>query len=250
MNSAPAAVILDCDGVIFDSNLAKVEAFRQVARDAGVGPQAVQKFSEWQSGNFGLSRYRVFEALLEGRFGAVPDDASLDGLLESFAEECREIYLRAAETRGLRTFLDAASGVPLYVASGSDEAELRVALAARGLATRFVAILGSPRPKSELLADIVARVGSPSNVVMVGDAHADLEAARSTGIDFVFVSGYSTVRASMTELAKRDGFPRYDDLGQLALDLFPAPAPSRPPRRSGLRFWTDMKRSTHARDAR
>lgn len=217
-----AAVIFDCDGVIFDSNGAKSAAFGRVATSAGYPPAVVDAFVDWQSQNFGLSRYRAFGELMDGRFG--DPDASppeIADLLDRFGAEVEGIYKKAPFTEGFPDLLQRLESHPLYVASGSKQDELRVALGHRGIASAFTGIFGSPTPKSEIVRRIVDDVrgaDSESRIVLIGDAHADADAAQSNGIDFVFLSGYSTVVDSMTARAETEGFPRIATLNSLFSD--------------------------------
>jgi phosphoglycolate phosphatase-like HAD superfamily hydrolase len=109
----------------------------------------------------------------------------------------------------------------LYVASGSDEAELRSVFQRRDLAGFFNGIFGSPPTKIESIHRVKAAFTSFAGaaefrMLFVGDAVADLEAAQTTGCDFVFMAPYSTVSAAMFEHAAHDGFPVIENVGQLA----------------------------------
>ena len=209
------AVIFDCDGVLLDSNRLKVDAFQEVALASGFDETTVREFSTWQSKNFGTSRYRAFERLLSGDFGHVPASATLDGLLSAFGDRVSGGYLYVAEASGLRDLLQMLEGLPLYVASGSDEQELRAVLRARGLASYFCEVYGSPTPKSRIVNQIL-ECSTSTRAIFVGDAHADADAAQGNSIDFVFVNALSTVGASMSVRAKAEGFAEFEGLDDLA----------------------------------
>jgi phosphoglycolate phosphatase-like HAD superfamily hydrolase len=215
---AYAALILDCDGVILDSNDAKIAAFRTVAENAGFAPDEVAAFSAWQSSHFGLSRFRVLEALAGGTFGPNRQGVDASDMVARFAENARRALLAAPTTNGLTEFLAATEGVPRYVASGSAEAELREVFAERGLSRHFVSIHGSPTPKVDNVTAIVAETGG-SAALFIGDAHADADAAAAAGIDFVWLRRYSTVVDSMQVRAGTEGFPVAADLAELTSQL-------------------------------
>ena len=215
-------VVFDCDGVLIDSNSAKTKAFEEVAIEFGFGHQNAETFSSWQSRNFGISRYRVLEELLSGRFGPSqlgPSLLNLPDLTRAFAERVERIYETAPETLGARALLARLSDQRLYVASGSDQTELREALARRRLSKYFVDVYGSPTPKGQLVADIVARererLQETPRCVMIGDADSDADAAAKSGIDFIFISAYSSVRQSMLERCQSECLPNVETLADL-----------------------------------
>ena len=148
-------IAFDCDGVLLDSNGMKSAAFRATLASAGVAADTAEAFCEHQVRHFGTSRHRLFTDLLAGRFGACPDGLTLEALLQAFGQASRDGYRRVTPTRGAEALLQALSGRMLYVASGSDERELRQEFDARGWSPHFRAVLGSPRPKVDLLGEVV-----------------------------------------------------------------------------------------------
>ncbi len=214
-------VVFDCDGVLLDSNGLKIDAFRQTLELNSFAPELVAAGSIWQSKSFGTSRYRLFAEMLGGRFGE-PPEVSLEKLLDDFGRLCAAGYLAVPETPKLRSALSVLSRhSKLYVASGSDEAELRSVFQRRSLAAFFDEIYGSPPSKIDSIHRVksafMSAGGNPdARMLFVGDALADLEAAQATGCDFVFMAPYSTVRSVMLERATRDGFPVIENIGQLA----------------------------------
>ena len=77
----------------------------------------------------------------------------------------------------------------LFVASGSDQNELREVMRVRDLDNYFVDIFGSPKKKSDIVAGITFDY---PKTIMIGDAMSDLQAAQSSGIEFIFMAQYST----------------------------------------------------------
>jgi phosphoglycolate phosphatase-like HAD superfamily hydrolase len=221
-------VVFDCDGVLLDSNTLKIDAFRQVLVELGFDAGTTSAFSQFQATHFGTSRHRLFDMLLEGRFGPVPAVAKQQ-LLDGYGGKVSQGYLTVPEAADLRVFLGALRGhVPLYIVSGSDEAELREVCDKRGIAGNFAAIYGSPSNKVENLRrtrdHIAAAGGRPERLIFFGDADADADAAKSDGADFVFVSRFSTVREAMTMRAEREGFATVE-----TLDIFMLPVRSTQP---------------------
>jgi len=215
--SGVRALVLDCDGVILDTNHAKVEAFRETAREFRVPEDTVTHFIEWQSANFGTSRFAAFEKLSQGDFGPAPK-TEVELLAQSFAEKVDAIYDRAIETEGLRHFLLGAADTPKFVASGSEQLQLRRAFRTRGLEGLFNGIFGSPTKKANILANIVESLPFRAvETLMIGDAHADADAAQNAGARFIFMNQYSLVQDTMLERAKAEPFPVIRNLAELTL---------------------------------
>ncbi|MBP0491186.1 HAD family hydrolase [Pararoseomonas indoligenes] len=213
-----AAVVFDCDGVLLVSNTLKAAVFREALAEHGFHPGDIARFSRYQVANFGTSRYRLFENFLGWEDLKVrPASADRDALVGSYARLLRGRYARCASTPGMRGVLDglAARGIPLFVVSGSDGAELREVFAERGLAGLFRSIHGSPASKTEnlhLVAKEMGRGPPLDDVWFIGDAEADLKAADSVGARFVYADHFSTAKPRMRALAAERGFPVIRDL--------------------------------------
>lgn len=210
----------DCDGVLFDTNLPKLEAFRRVARDYGVGSATVNALVAWQRANFGTPRSAVFQRLCGGYFGVVPASLDADTLARAYGEHVSEIYTADRLVPGVPELLArAAAECDLFVASGGDQVELRAAFRSVDLARYFSAIWGSPGTKSEAIArakaGAIARGGSGSKLLFIGDARADMLAAEGSGCDFVFFRPYSFVADSLSDEALSRGHIVLDDLSSL-----------------------------------
>ena len=81
---------------------------------------------------------------------------------------------------------DYSKRLKLYVASGTPHEELLALVATKGLQPYFSGVYGSPATKPQILADILVTEGVPCfEVVYVGDARTDYEAAKAVGVRFV-----------------------------------------------------------------
>ncbi len=219
------AVIFDCDGVLLDSNSLKIDLFRETVIDHGFAPADVERFSAFQAANFGTSRYRLFEILLEWKL-AVRPAVDRETLVAHFAALLQGRYAAAPDTPGMREVVaELATRLPVFIASGSDEAELRNVFVERGDADAFDLILGSPTGKADNVATILKRLAARTppiaagDVVFVGDAEADWQAASRNGTRFVYMDGFSTAQERMRKLATEQGFPVINDLRELPLLL-------------------------------
>jgi phosphoglycolate phosphatase-like HAD superfamily hydrolase len=179
------AVVFDCDGVILESADIKSEAFRRLG--GLFGPEIQNRFYEHHLRHAGVSRYEKFAWLYRAEFGREITAEESRRLGELFSGHCLEAVLAAPFVPGFEEALAwfKSRAVPLFVASGTPQAELETVLTAKGLAKSFQAVLGTPPAKSRLLGRIVTEGGfDPGRVLMVGDGETDLQAARENGTLF------------------------------------------------------------------
>ncbi len=211
--------IFDCDGVLLDSNGMKTAAFADIVSDY---PAACSEpFLAFQRTAFGMSRFRTLDTFFSNYLGRQPEVGEKDAMLERFGQYCRQNYPRQPVTDGTTALLKwlKAREVPAYVASGSEQEELRSALTGIGLAPYFRDILGSPGKKHDLVTDILKREPSAraKDTLFLGDAKADFEAADGNGITFIQVERYAADPEGMALLRSQKNFPCVATLADIPL---------------------------------
>jgi HAD superfamily hydrolase (TIGR01549 family) len=183
-------VILDCDGVILDSNNFKVAAMRQSLRlyDALI----VNGFIDYFKSNFGKSRQKHVEHFFSAHLQRPPTPGEEDKILAEYAKNCVLQYNSCSMCSGAYQFISRKNNFRLWVASGSDEKELNSVFKQRKIDVFFERILGSPKRKTDNVAEIIRSSNlDKSDFCLIGDSLADYEAAYENGIDFIFCSKYS-----------------------------------------------------------
>ncbi|EPR31581.1 Haloacid dehalogenase domain-containing protein hydrolase [Alkalidesulfovibrio alkalitolerans DSM 16529] len=177
-------VVLDCDGVILETVELKTEAFAKSARH--LGPEAVRTLIDFHRAHGGVSRYEKYRHLWREVFGREISDAEMADMVDRFIAAAADALVECPLVPGVLDFLNEWSArLPLYVASGAPDEELKYILKVKNLSSHFKGIHGSPTPKAELLAAIVACEGvAPERTLMVGDSGTDLDAARRVGTLF------------------------------------------------------------------
>lgn len=178
------SVILDCDGVLFDSSAANIAFFNAVLRTAGLPPLS----AEWEHHATVLAASQLLDTLL----AADP--------------EARARCHAVARALDYGPFYDLMRPVPgLYAVLARLRRTYRLAMAsnrgrtAREVVHRFglapylacvVSALDVPRPKPapDMLLACAGRLGSsPAASLYVGDAETDRAAAAAAGMPFVAV---------------------------------------------------------------
>ena len=133
----------------------------------------------------------------------------LHRLGELYAAKVFEKVAAADFVPGALDFLTKNQGkYKFYVSSGTPQEELRRITARREMDRFFEAVYGSPALKTEHIRSVLAANNyAPEEVVFVGDAPTDRDAARETGLYFVarkepaglldrepgFASGYARI---------------------------------------------------------
>lgn len=207
--------IFDCDGVILDSNELKIEAMKSVLEIHFSTKHLIDKCIEYFRHNFGKSRFHHVAYFLDSILLIKEEKKTeLEQLiLADFSKKCLSLYLKAKLTPSFMIFLKQCKG-KRYVASGSEQNELRKVFVQRGLDEHFDDVFGSPTAKEELVRRIIEQ-GKNKKTVMFGDAMSDMLAAQKNGIDFVFYTPYSNVKEKMIEKCQLYQYLVIDDFSSV-----------------------------------
>lgn len=195
--------IFDCDGVILDSNKLKIDAMQNALASIINDSEKVNACVNYFRNNFGRSRFHHVDVFVE-QFLLLDDTSKnkvKDDILHAYSSQCKSLYLKAKLTPGFIEFISHLNGKK-YIASGSEQQELREVFKARNLNNYFDGIYGSPTKKSDLVANILQLTAS-DNAIMFGDAISDLEAAQANSINFIAYLPYSNVKGSLINLASK-----------------------------------------------
>ena len=185
-NSGWQAIIFDFDGVVVESGKIKTQAFAELYRP--YGEDIVAAVVQFHTQNGGMSRYRKFHHFQEHFLSKPPLTEAEEKQLDiRFSELVVEAVIAAEAVPGAVELIRQQSGrIPLFVASGTPETELKVIVERRGLTPYFTEVRGAPALKKTIIAEILsAHALSPESVLMIGDAMADLEGAQANNTAFL-----------------------------------------------------------------
>ena len=189
------AVFFDFDGVIADSEPLHLRAYQAVLEQDGIALTRHDYYDRY----LGYDDAGLFEALAEDR-GLTIHAATIDkwitaktAMIQTLLSDPSVLFSGAADCVRM-----CAARVPLAIASGALEPEIKVVLEHAGLRDCFRAIAsasdgvrGKPAPDLYLLAIAklreVARV-DPRACVAIEDSHWGLEAARTAGLRTVAIT--------------------------------------------------------------
>ncbi len=205
-------IILDCDGVILDSNTLKIKAFEEVAKRFLTGNKLTQYIS-YVKNNFGKSRKDMISHLISEYLKEKTIDPN--NLIDDYAIAIKENYLKCLQTEGFTEFMAHFANIKdFYVVSGSDEKELKEVFQKRNIDYFFNSIQGSPTSKRDNLGNLLKTI-DVVKTVYIGDSACDYEACKSNSLDFIFMSQYSTVSLDKRDLLLKNSKGHIKNLGDL-----------------------------------
>jgi HAD superfamily hydrolase (TIGR01509 family) len=190
MPRGPHAIIFDFDGVIADSEPLHLAAFQQALEPEGILLTTEAYYADY----LGYDDYDAIVAALR-EAGRPPTEESVQRLMAAKAEHFLALVREGVRILpGVPAFIrQAATRVPLAVASGALRREIELILAYAGLRQAFEAIVsaedvseGKPAPESFLLAleRLKERVPTlaPGDCLVIEDSRAGIEGARRAGM--------------------------------------------------------------------
>ncbi|PIR44978.1 MAG: haloacid dehalogenase [Candidatus Vogelbacteria bacterium CG10_big_fil_rev_8_21_14_0_10_51_16] len=178
-------IIFDFDGVILDSMAVRDEGFKKVLEN--FGDDRISHLLKYHRENAGLSRYHKFRYFYE----KILDESVTEEIINDLAERFSIIMKGILIDKNL-LIQDSISfikkyheRISLYIASGSDQEELRYLCQKLGIDKYFNKIYGSPTVKSDLIKKIIEEnKHKAKKAVMIGDAYNDKDAAEVNGVIF------------------------------------------------------------------
>lgn len=178
------AFVLDFDGVILESLDIKTRAFRSLF---GAFPEKIGDIVQLHVEMAGISRFEKFRIIYRDILEKPLTETELERLGREFAVLVGREILACPFVAGALEFLkEQSKRLPIFIVSGTPEEELRDIVARRDLNQYCRGVYGSPRNKEVLLRKVVAENScSPGEVVFVGDAMSDYEAADTVGTHFI-----------------------------------------------------------------
>ena len=187
------AIVFDFDGTLVKSNEIKTWAFGELYKEHG--EKIVQQIVAYNKEHEGVSRFVKFRYWHENLLDQPYTKDIGEKLSRTFTKSVFDAVVQAPYTEGALEFLKKHyKHVPLFVASGIPEQELREIIKHRSIPHFFQGIYGSPATKIEILQGILSkRMLSPEQLLMVGDSLTDWEGAQGVGAEFIGIhSGKSS----------------------------------------------------------
>lgn len=204
----PEGIIFDFDGVLIESVDVKTRAF--ISLYSQYGPEVVEKVVAYHLEHGGVSRFEKFRHFHRAFLGKELGKDEGSALGARFSQLVEDAVVASPWVAGAREFLELHhEKIPMFIASGTPDPELKRITARRAMSHYFISIHGAPATKAEIIARILREQDLPSRkVLMVGDSMADYEGAVGAGARFV-------ARITASSRAFPAGVPAIDDLTEL-----------------------------------
>lgn len=175
----------DFDGVILNSMHVRDLGFREIFRE--FPNDKVDELIAYHRLNGGLSRYVKIPYFFDEIVHVPYTEEDVQRLANEFSE-----IMRRELTNKSNLILDAVDYLKanhehynFHVVSGSDQDELRFLCKELEVAEFFISIHGSPTPKKQLVADLIAEHQyNKAKSGLIGDSINDAEAAEVNQIQF------------------------------------------------------------------
>lgn len=179
------AIFFDFDGVLAESVAIKERVFRELFEP--YGDDIVAEVIELHRALGAISRVIKIERIHRDLLGRPLAEAELAAWAKRYATTVERQVVECPEVPGTSALLeDQSARMPLFVVSGTPEAEMRRIVDARGWNRYFSGVFGSPRLKAEIVRTALAKHGlDAGDCLFVGDTFTDHDAARATGMPFV-----------------------------------------------------------------
>jgi phosphoglycolate phosphatase-like HAD superfamily hydrolase len=179
------AIVFDFDGVILDCADVKTDAFIELYADHG--PEVCEQVRAHHLANLGISRFKKFEWIAANVLRTSITEDQSQALGKKFSELALAKVLASPFVAGTEQALAALFGCyPMYVASGTPDAELKMIVERRGLTPRFDEVHGTPLEKPGIIAALMQRHGyAATELLFVGDGTSDYKAAQTMGTEFL-----------------------------------------------------------------
>jgi len=177
------AVIFDFDGVLVESTGIKTGAFRRLFAREKKGD--IAKILSHHILHGGVSRFDKFEYIYKNILKRELSAAISRKLSGEFSKLVREEVIAAPLVRGAADFLKRNRAAYRYfVASATPKAELVDIIKKRKMTHFFDAITGAPETKDKAVKKALKKY-KKNELVYLGDALSDYQAAKINSIDFI-----------------------------------------------------------------
>ena len=182
------AIIFDFDGVILDSVNVKTDAFAKMF--SSYGSEVVEKVVQHHKQHGGISRFVKIKHYYNEYLNREIDENELEKLCYEFSKLVYDGVINSPWIEGAKEFLvENHKSYKFFIATGTPQDEIINITFDLNIAQYFCGIYGSPRKKEELIQLIINKNQlHKEEILFIGDALTDYEAAKYYSIKFIGIS--------------------------------------------------------------
>lgn len=204
------AIIFDYDGVIAESVNVKTEAFAELYKPYGI--DIVQKVIDHHEANGGVSRFEKFKIYHKNYLREDIDQHEIDVLANKFSKLVLQKVIDSPYVTGVYDFISSNyQNYDFHISTGTPTDEIETILKKKSLRKFFNHVYGSPDKKDLHVKKILKTHGyKKSEVVFIGDALSDRDAARNN--DIFFIGRHTTVKEIKKEKLLINDFSEIENI--------------------------------------
>lgn len=178
-------VIFDFDGVVVESVDIKTSAFGKLFENKG--NTIKRKVINYHLANTGVSRFEKIKYIYREILGEKLDKETFEELCKKFSRLVVDDVVAAPYVKGAEEFLRSNKKKYIfYVISATPQKEIEEIIDRRGLTSFFKNVYGAPHTKVEAIKLVIKKEAvAPAEIVFVGDALGDHDAAKASSVKFV-----------------------------------------------------------------
>lgn len=204
-NSYYNTLILDVDGVIFDSNKIKERNIHIAAKNF-TNTNIANKFTPYFISLSGIPREKKINAFFKGQ------PTLAQKILKYYNELNDKSIYNAHFTKNADLFINYYhKTITLIALSGGASNEIEKLFDLYNLNPHFKYIFGGPKSKEENLNDI--KLDKP--ILYIGDSIVDYETSKKINADFIFMHGYTGFENWQDFINKNDHVGLIENLQEL-----------------------------------
>jgi phosphoglycolate phosphatase-like HAD superfamily hydrolase len=188
-------IVFDCDGVVLDSNITKIDSYFRTAKKLGATDEQAQALVDHHVEFGGISRYPKFVWYLEEVLKKPATKEAVQEYLDAFSIAVKKGLMSCRIADGLNALREKTTNINWLIVSGGDQAEIRDLFDKRGLTSLFDGgLFGSPDNKDAILKREIENGNIQMPALFLGDSKYDYESSTRAGLDFVFLSDWTDLR--------------------------------------------------------
>lgn len=184
-------IIFDFDGVILDSMPIRTEGFKKIFEN--YDNKKVEELISFHLINGGLSRFVKIKYFFEELLETSISEEEINFFADKYSKIMKENLINEKYLiRETVDFIKNNNNIKMFIASGSEEKELRLINESLQLSKYFLGIFGSPKNKIDIVKSIIQDNKLNKNeTILIGDSINDYDAAIKNDIRFF---GYNIVK--------------------------------------------------------
>ena len=196
------AIIFDFDGVILNSVSVKTEAFKELYKQ--YGSAVVKKVEKYHIENGGISRFEKFKYYHKNFLNIDLNSVEINQMAKEFSDLVFEKVCNSNFIPGAKEFLKYSHNNYLnFICTGTPQNEIIKILNKKNLNKFFKDVYGSPISKENIISKILKKYSlNKSDVLFIGDAMTDYNAAKLSEIKFIGIENNDTEFPNSTIIVK------------------------------------------------